>query len=406
MILKIPIVKSKHHNNSELCRTIAQRIAETPQQRIPFAEYMDLVLYHPQQGYYSSNKVKIGKQGDFFTSANLCADLGELLAVQFAEMWDLLARPTPFTLVEMGAGEGLMAADILPYLQKQYSDCFGALEYIIVEKAPGLKAAQQQRLQNWPGEKVRWCSWEEIPPNSVTGCFFCNELLDAFPVHQIIRENGQLREIYVTIGRDDRFIEVIGELSTPQIAAYFALVGINLTGDNYPEGYRSEVNLAALDWVKTVASSLRRGYLLAIDYGYRADKYYHAQRSSGTLQCYYRHQRHHNPYLNVGHQDITAHVDFTALERQGKLCGLEKLGKTQQGLFLMALGLGDRLQALSTAKMGIEQVLQRRDALHQLIDPMGLGGFGVLVQTKGLSERSQAEPWERGARSLLGLSIP
>ncbi|MBC6423382.1 MAG: class I SAM-dependent methyltransferase [Hormoscilla sp. SP12CHS1] len=367
---------------------------------------MDLVLYHPQQGYYSSNKVKIGKQGDFFTSANLCADLGELLAVQFAEMWDLLARPTPFTLVEMGAGEGLMAADILPYLQKQYSDCFGALEYIIVEKAPGLKAAQQQRLQNWPGEKVRWCSWEEIPPNSVTGCFFCNELLDAFPVHQIIRENGQLREIYVTIGRDDRFIEVIGELSTPQIAAYFALVGINLTGDNYPEGYRSEVNLAALDWVKTVASSLRRGYLLAIDYGYRADKYYHAQRSSGTLQCYYRHQRHHNPYLNVGHQDITAHVDFTALERQGKLCGLEKLGKTQQGLFLMALGLGDRLQALSTAKMGIEQVLQRRDALHQLIDPMGLGGFGVLVQTKGLSERSQAEPWERGARSLLGLSIP
>ncbi|MBO1349030.1 MAG: class I SAM-dependent methyltransferase [Hormoscilla sp. GUM202] len=367
---------------------------------------MDLVLYHPQQGYYSSNQVKIGKEGDFFTSANLGADLGELLAVQFAEMWDILARPTPFTLVEMGAGEGLMAADILPYLQKQYPDCFGALEYIIVEKAPGLKAAQQQRLQNWPGEKVRWCSWEEIPPLSVTGCFFCNELLDAFPVHQMIRENGQLREIYVTIGRDDRFIEVIGELSTPQIAAYFALVGINLTGDNYPEGYRSEVNLAALDWVKTVASSLRRGYLLAIDYGYRADKYYHPQRSSGTLQCYYRHQRHHNPYLNVGHQDITAHVDFTALERQGKLCGLEKLGKTQQGLFLMALGLGDRLQALSTANMGIERVLQRRDALHQLIDPMGLGGFGVLVQTKGLSERSQAEPWERGARSLLGLSIP
>jgi len=392
-------VKTKHHNNSELCRGIAQRIAETPQNRITFAEYMDLVLYHPQQGYYSSNQVKIGKQGDFFTSANLGADLGELLAVQFAEMWDILARPTPFTLVEMGAGEGLMAADILQYLQQKHPDCLAVLEYTIVEKATGLSAAQQQRLQNWPGEKVRWCSWEEIPPNSVTGCFFCNELLDAFPIHQIIIENGQPREIYVTIGQDDRFVEVRGELSTPQIEAYFELVGINLTGDNYPEGYRSEVNLAALDWVKTVASSLRRGYLLAIDYGYRADRYYHPQRSSGTLQCYYRHQLHHNPYLNVGHQDITAHVDFTALERQGQLCGLEKLGFTQQGLFLMALGLGDRLHGLSTAKMGIEQVLQRRDALHQLIDPMGLGGFGVLVQTKGLSEVEKA-------RSLLGLSIP
>lgn len=392
-------MKTQDYNNSELCRAIAQRIAATPQKRITFAEYMDNVLYHPQQGYYSSNQVKIGKEGDFFTSANLGADLGELLAVQFAEMWEILARPTPFTLVEMGAGEGLMAADILPYLQTQYPDCFGATEYIIVEKAPGLQAAQQQRLSNWPGEKVRWCSWTDLPPQSVTGCFFCNELLDAFPVHQIIREDGQLGEIYVTIGRDDRFVEVRGELSTFGIYAYFELVGINLTADNYPEGYRSEVNLAALDWVKTVASSLKRGYLLAIDYGYRADKYYHPQRTAGTLQCYYRHQRHHDPYLNVGHQDITAHVDFTALERQGQLSGLEKLGFTQQGLFLMALGLGDRLQALSTAKMGIEQLLQRRDALHQLIDPMGLGGFGVLVQTLGLSEAEKA-------RSLLGLRIP
>lgn len=392
-------MKTQDYNNSELCRAIAQRIAATPQKRITFAEYMDNVLYHPQQGYYSSNQVKIGKEGDFFTSANLGADLGELLAVQFAEMWEILARPTPFTLVEMGAGEGLMAADILPYLQTQYPDCFGATEYIIVEKAPGLQAAQQQRLSNWPGEKVRWCSWTDLPPQSVTGCFFCNELLDAFPVHQIIREDGQLGEIYVTIGRDDRFVEVRGELSTFGIYAYFELVGINLTADNYPEGYRSEVNLAALDWVKTVASSLKRGYLLAIDYGYRADKYYHPQRSAGTLQCYYRHQRHHDPYLNVGHQDITAHVDFTALERQGQLSGLEKLGFTQQGLFLMALGLGDRLNALSTAKMGIEQLLQRRDALHQLIDPMGLGGFGVLVQTLGLSEAEKA-------RSLLGLRIP
>jgi len=223
------------------------------------------------------------------------------------------------------------------------------------------------------------------------------------PVHQIVIEGGQLREIYVTTGSGEReFVEVTGELSTPRLAEYFELVGIQVTGGAYPDGYRSEVNLAALDWISTVADKVQRGYLLTIDYGYKATRYYSPGRSQGTLQCYYRHRHHDNPYIYIGHQDITAHVDFTALERQGELCGMSRVGFTQQGLFLMALGLGERLSAITTSgteSQGIQEVLRRRQALHQLIDPMGLGGFGVLVQSKGLSEE------ERG-RQIKGLRMP
>ena len=138
--------------------------------------------------------------------------------------------------------------------------------------------------------------------------------------------------------------------------------------------------------METVSKKLNRGYILTIDYGYPAVKYYHPQRSQGTLQCYYQHHRHNNPYVNLGQQDITAHVDFTSLENQGKNCNLETIGFTKQGMFLMALGLGDRLNELSNGKYNIMEVLQRRDALHQLINPLGLGGFGVLIQGKNLTK--------------------
>jgi len=387
-------------SNSALCEAIGQQIATSPQGRITFASFMDLALYHPQYGYYATNQVNIGPEGDFFTSPHLGADFGELLAKQFYQMWEILDRPVPFSLVEMGAGQGILAGDILRYLQKYHVEFFQALEYTIVEKSSALKQEQQQRLQNF---SLRWCKWEEIPPSSLVGCCFSNELVDAFPVHQFLWEKGELREIYVTNGMAGDFVEVVGELSTDKLAKYFDLIGISWTKNAYPDGYRSEVNLLALDWLSMVADKLRRGYLLTIDYGYPAYRYYNPARSEGTLQCYYHHSYHNNPYLNVGRQDITAHVDFTALEKWGELCDLGKVGFTQQGLFLMALGLGDRIFSLSNSetfdRSEIQKVLQRRDVLHQMINPMGLGGFGVLVQGKGLSEV------EKG-HILQGLSVP
>jgi len=393
-------------SNPELCVLISERIAASPQQRITFAEYMDLALYHPQYGYYNGDRPNIGKQGDFITSPHWSADFAEVLGEQFVEMWQILGKPHAFTIVEMGAGRGTFAVHLLQYLQRQYPDLFQILEYIIVEISPVLLAQQQQKLAEF--KTVKWCNWDEIANNSIVGCFFSNELVDAFPVHQFIVEKGQISEIYVAAAEEQnkesgiKFIEVAGELSNPNIAEYFDLVGIDLSATVYADGYRSEVNLAALDWIKTVAEKLQRGYLLTIDYGHPAHRYYNPRRTDGTLQCYYRHRYHSNPYINIGRQDLTAHADFTALEKQGELCGLEVMGFTQQALFLMILGVGDRIASLSANDaevLDLTTFLRRREALHQLIDPMGLGGFGVLVQCKGLKEEEKGE-------KLKGLRVP
>ncbi|MBO1072317.1 MAG: class I SAM-dependent methyltransferase [Dolichospermum sp. DEX189] len=396
-------------SHSPLCQAIAHRIITSPQKRITFAQYMDMVLYHPEHGYYSSDAIKIGFRGsDFFTSASLGADFGELLAKQFYQMWEILDQPIHFDLVEMGAGQGILASHILNYIQQEYPDFFGAVKYIIVEKSQSLKQEQQQRLQDFA---VDWCNLEEIPSKSINGCFFSNELVDAFPVHQFILAAGELREIYVTLAelnreiseiqiiRDPLFIEVIGEPSTPQLGEYFKLVGIDLSQNTYENGYRSEINLAALNWLGIVADCLERGYVLTIDYGYPAHRYYNPRRSQGTLQCYYQHRHHDNPYINIGQQDITAHVDFTALSSWGERCGLKQVGWTQQGLFLMSLGIGERLAALSSQQQPISQLLQQREGLHQLINPGGLGNFGVLVQSQGLTEKQASQP-------LQGLVVP
>lgn len=384
-------------HNPVLYDILTATIEAAPEGRIPFADYMDLVLYHPEHGYYASQDAIIGPSGDFITSPHLGHDFGELLAVQFAEMWHHLNRPDPFDVVEMGAGQGLIAADTLAYLETHHADCFAALCYRIVEQSPALRASQQQRLSRWR-HKLRWQDLEQLPARLV-GCFFSNELVDALPVHQVVRTADGLGEIYVTV-RGEGLAEVVGPLSTPALREYFHLVKVDLFAPEYSQDYRTEVNLAALDWLKAVADHLERGYVLTVDYGYPASRYYSRVRSQGTLQCYYRHAHHDNPYSHIGHQDITAHVDFTALEYQGERCGLEKIGVTQQGLFLMALGIGDRLNQLAEIQQRDAQTLnyaiRRRQALHELMNPMGMGNFMVLVQGKGID----------ATLPLRGLTVP
>ena len=382
-------------NSQQLQKILRTEINSSPQKRITFARYMDLVLYHQQYGYYNSGTASIGVKGDFFTSSSLGRDFGELLAIQIQQMWQNLGCPDPFYVVEMGAGNGELALDILNFLlDSSESGLVQALKYIIVEQSPALKLKQQQLLESLDLD-LSWKTWSEISPDSIVGCFLSNELIDAFPVHLVTKNNGQIEEVFLSI-ESDKLHETIYPLSTENILRYFDLVGIDLCQPQYADGYRTEVHLQALEWIQTVASKLNRGYVLTIDYGYQADKYYRPSRQLGTLQCYYRHRRHNNPYANIGYQDITAHVDFTALQRQGKQYNLETIGFTQQGLFLMALGLGDRLNELSSGKYDLSEIFQRRDALHQLIDPTGLGGFGVLIQGKNLPE----------SESLRGLIAP
>jgi SAM-dependent MidA family methyltransferase len=383
-------------NNLELIEIIVDRIKQSDQQQITFAEYMDLVLYHPRQGYYASSADQISDGGDFLTSPHLAADFGEMLAIQLYQFWQILGTPSQFQIVEMGAGQGLLAAQILDYANRIYPNFFQSIDYIIIETALAMISAQQARLTDLP---VRWCEWKDLESKSIIGCFLSNELIDAFPVHQVTVIEHELKEVYVTVGDQEcLFTEKIDKLSTAKLAKYWQLNQIDLGNSKYPHAYRTDVNLAALSWLEQINQKLQRGYVLSIDYGYTADRYYNPMRAQGTLQCYFHHAYHNDPYINIGNQDLTAHVDFTAIQNQGELLGLQTVGLIQQGMFLMALGLGERIAAISTSGGDIQSLLRRRQNLHQLIDPMGLGKFGVLIQSQGLTPAEQQVV-------LLGLAV-
>jgi SAM-dependent MidA family methyltransferase len=370
---------------------------------VTFAQFMEWALYEPGLGYYEQGS-PIGP--DYLTSPHLAADFAQLLAEQIHQFWHILGSPSAFTVIEMGAGSGRLAQDWLTYVRsarpaarlREQPSFWQALDYGILERSAHLRQLQQERLAPF-GEKVRWLDWDGIPDNSVTGCFFSNELVDAFPVHRVQVQDGALREIYVDCGEaaEANFREVLGDLSTPELREYFARLGIPV--ETYPSGYQTEVNLKALEWLQLLARKLRRGYVLTIDYGHTAQSYYSPHRAQGTLLAYRQHGSYTDPYVRVGSQDLTAHVDFTTLEQVGESLGLRCLGFTRQSNFLVNLGLTERLAALS--QMGssvggeavdVGQVLRRRSALHALLDPMGLGGFGVLVQAKGLTPSEYAHP--------------
>jgi SAM-dependent MidA family methyltransferase len=376
-------------DNLDLVRSLIERLDRSPQQRLTFAEYMAIVLTDLEHGYYATNSEVIGKEGDFFTSPHLGKDFGELLAIQFHQLWQILGCEDRFTLLELGAGQGLLAVQILDYLKANYPEFFQIIDYQIVETSAAMIAKQREKLAEFP---VSWIDLADLPDRSIVGCCFSNEFFDALPVHQIIKQDDRLQEVYITKGTGDRyFSERIGELADRRLQLeYWQLNGVDLTSDRYPEGYRTEVNLAALDWLKSIATKLDRGYIITIDYGYSADRYYNPIRSSGTLQAYYQHRHHNDPFINIGYQDLTAHIDFTALDRWGNSLGLETCGFTYQGMFLMSLGLGERLSQVINPSNNLQQTLQRRQCLHQLIDPQGLGKFGVLIQSKNLTSSQQS----------------
>ncbi|MEN9203947.1 MAG: SAM-dependent methyltransferase [Thermostichus sp. DG_1_6_bins_120] len=378
-----PLISAQQQASQQLQRLIESRIRQ--QGRVTFAQFMEWALYEPELGYYERGS-PIGP--DYLTSPHLAADFAQLLAEQIRQFWQILGCPSGFSVIEMGAGSGQLAWDWLTYVQASDLQFWQVLDYRILERSATLRQLQRERLAVFM-DKVSWLDWEGIPDNSVTGCFFSNELVDAFPVHRVQVQDRALREIYVQMG-ERGLQEVLGELSTPALQQYFVRLGIPI--ESYPEGYQTEVNLKALDWLQLLSRKLRRGYVLTLDYGHRADRYYSPHRSQGTLLAYRQHSSHADPYVQVGSQDLTAHVDFTTLEQVGESLGLGRLGFTRQSSFLAGLGLIERLAALSQATADIGQVLQRRHALQALLDPMGLGGFGVLLQGKGLTDKERTHP--------------
>jgi SAM-dependent MidA family methyltransferase len=348
-------------DHPELLREIRREI-EARGGRITFERFTELALYHPQHGYYTNPKSfpteRIGKKGDYFTSVSVGPLFGKLLAKQFLKFREELGNPAEFEVVEFGGHRGQLRADVLAAAPD--------LRYRIIEADDPL-------------------------PDSIVGCVFSNEFLDALPVHLVQVKDGTWQEVYVQTtsplpesssprgeGRGKElplFEEVLGPLSTPRLAEYLCDLPVQ-----HMEGYRTEANLRALDWLADVARRLTRGWIVTIDYGYERHEYFAPHHRDGTLLCYHRHTKSANPYANVGEQDITAHVEFTSLIEHGKKLGLEPVLFTDQSHFLMQIGESEISEIVERTA---GQPSKERAAIHQLIHPEVMGrAFKVLVQKK------------------------
>ena len=388
-------------SNPQLLAKINQAIANEPQRVLPFSDFMNMALYEPGVGYYAAKCSQLGPEGDFVTSPHLCADFGELIALQMYEFWQVLGQPSQFTVVEMGAGQGLISVDALRFFLRHYQgDPFlDAIQWKLIETSSTLIRWQKKyfnhRIQPLLASlnveiDIQWTSLEELESEPIVGCFFSNELVDAFPIHWLEVKNSSFCELGVQIsGEEAKEFDLTFIPLSLEVKQH--LSALNIRPEGLPSGYRCEVNVQAQDWMASVAASLQKGFVLTIDYGYSQQQLYSPARHEGTLQCYFQQKSHHNPLIHVGNQDITSHVNFSALEHFGSQNDLEKLALTHQGLFLMALGLGDRLHANNsqTDMSHINEALQRREALHALMNPMGLGGFKVLLQGKGLDPQQR-----------------
>jgi SAM-dependent MidA family methyltransferase len=365
---------------------------------LPFSQFMDWCLYHPAYGYYQSEGVTIGKQGDYYTSPSVSPLFGQLIAKQLFQMAEIL-RGEAFDVVEMGGGRGFLCEDILDWAKKSSPSFYRQLRYHLIETSAPFSKEQRERLSEKKREgRVFWIDPKKFERGKVQkeGCFLSNELVDAFPVHRVIFDQGELKEIYVT-HRNGRFEEQWGKPSDPRIASYFRSMDIALQ-----EGQRAEVNLMALEWMESVARCLQRGFVLTIDYGYLADELYSPVRREGTLLCYFRHQPSENPYERLGEQDITSHVNFTSLIRKGEEVGLHFTGLVPQYRFLIGLGVLDQMETLGKELSELDG-LKLRLSLKNLIEPeMGMGEvFKVLVQHKGLNQ-----PQLDGLRDLGSIPWP
>lgn len=354
---------------------------------ITFARYMEMALYHPRWGYYTSGTGQIGPGGDFYTSSDVHPLFGQILSRQFVQMWDLLGNPDPWHLVEWGPGKGLLARDVLTRLKEEEPDCFASLRFTAVEI--GLHLAQRQQellmpLAGYPGQ-FQWAEPHELltSPGGLTGCIYSNELVDSFPVHLIYATPQGLQEIYVGL-KNGELLETMLDPSNQDLIAYFSEAGVSLK-----PGRRAEVNLQSRDWLKHVAASLKRGFLLTIDYGHETQEMFSPQRFNGTLRCFSRHQLVDNPYQTPGEMDITASVDFSTLRRWGEEIGLQAAGLTSQSAFLLNLGILDTLRAFDDFKFSPEG-MKATAAVKSLIMPEGMGrSFKVMAQYKGLKDQPQ-----------------
>jgi SAM-dependent MidA family methyltransferase len=357
-----------------LALILADRIrAQGP---ITFAEYMEACLYDPEHGYYTKQDQQARR--DYFTSVDASPLFGRLLARQFHEMWTVLGRPACFWLVEAGAGTGALAKQILDFAQEPFPEFYAAVHFVAVERSAIRRSLQEKCLETHI-VSGHFASSVEFPPEIPCGCIFSNELFDAMPVHRVVCERNGLREVYVTLSKDG-LCEQVGDLSSSATSGYFAEQHIQLH-----EGQQAEVNFEACRWMEEAARKLGRGFVMTIDYGHEASELYDERHMRGTLLAYERHRASENVFRAPGEQDLTAHVNFTALDVCGRRGGLIRTGFTSQSNFLLALARHGDFADLQSEGMSEAEQSRARLLFKTLIHPEGMGEtFRVLIQHKGI----------------------
>ncbi len=360
---------------------------------ICFADFMQVAVYHPTGGYYTGARA-IGAAGDYFTSPAAHPVFGALIAVQLHRMWQVLDSPSAFDVIEMGAGDGLLAAEVAGHAPALGQRFARALRYVRVDRRVARETAGQADARLHPVAAVG------VPVRKAVGCFISNELLDAFPVHRFRVEGTAIKELFVTLDEHDEFTEALGDPCTPMLEQRIRQLGFEL-GD----GFSGEMNLGIGPWMREVSDGLKRGFVLTIDYGYPAEVLYGADRSAGTLKTYYHHSEGGSPYVRIGRQDMTAHVDFSSVISEGEALGLKLLTLMPQSSFLKALGFQVMLDRLKTVQLSNRDLSANTMAMRELVKPEGLGGFSVLIQERGSGVASYSD-LTPAPEAALNLPIP
>jgi len=350
---------------------------------ITFAEYMRMVLYEPGYGYYVTGPPRIGWEGrDYFTNTIVSSFFANCMGRQLQQMWERLGRPASFGVLEQGAGREEagredLAQGIRSWAEQEAPTFNAALDYRTEDIYLGQDAREPRG--HYPGSA--------LPAPAV---ILSNELVDAFPVHIVETRGGRLYELFVDV-QEGRLCEVLAEPSTAEVATY--LENYHIPWHDFGDGWRAEINLDALRWMEHAAHLMRRGFILTIDYGDKAGKLYTRYRRRGTLACYMRHQMNDRPLVRPGEQDITAHVNFSALIDAGRRHGLRLSRFTTQRLWLEGMGIYEELEqhrrnefreadterATDRGQVALLRWYNLRQRVAALTDPTGMGNFKVLI---------------------------
>jgi len=340
---------------------------------MPFSSFMELSLYHPESGYYRRGFFPGGGKGDFVTSPQASKFFGYLMAEQFIEISRKMDMK-PLPILEIGAGSGIFAKDVLEYsIHAGRDDTFS---YIIMEPYENLEAIQRDTLAGMT-ERVRWIKdFDDI--EGFEGVIFSNELLDAFPVEVIEKRDGVFTRLCINVSEEGEFVEVFKEISDRDFLSYISFYGL----DGLDDGYRTEINMRMKEWIAKIGEVLERGFVITVDYGYPGTLYFHPSRRRGTLLGYSAQRTTQDFYSSPGEIDITAHVNFTDLCRWGREAGLNPVGYTHQWAFLA----GQDIEGV-IGKFGLDPYSPFNVGLKMLLLPGGMGeSHKVMVQSKGMGD--------------------